>query len=52
MVEVLPGSNPVRLIAAAEPAQTLAACDAPVSVGSGFTEISTGAELSIGQAPL
>ena len=37
MVDVVPGSNPRRLIVACDPEQTVSDCEAPVSLGSGFT---------------
>jgi hypothetical protein len=37
MVEVLLGRRPARLMLAVEPAQTVAACVAPIRVGVGLT---------------
>ena len=51
-VDVLLANNPVKLIVALDPAQTVDDCDAPVNVGAGFTVIKTGVELVSAQTPL
>ncbi len=52
MVEVLPANNPVKLIVAPVPAQTVAACDAPDNVGFGFTVTLIEDELADAHVPL